>query len=82
MLKLADDWLDIAKRAWSMRWMYLLAVFGALEAAVPFFVQGFSLSPVTSGGITLTITLAAMGSRLVYQSGLSKPKGDDEEPWI
>lgn len=83
MMKLANDWTDIAKRAWSMRFMYLLAIFGAVEAALPFLIDGFEIPSKISGLLTLVITMAAMGARLIYQSGLSKPKEDPEqEPWI
>lgn len=83
-MQLASDWKEIAKRAWSMRLMYLLAAFGAMEAALPFIIEGFEIPSKVSGFLTLGVTAAAMLSRLVYQRGISKPKAaaTEEDHWI
>jgi hypothetical protein len=76
-MKLARNWRDILLRAWSTRFMVLAAVFGALEAAMPYLQGTIPVSQGVFALLTSLATLAAFVSRIVYQEGLSAP---DPEP--
>lgn len=64
-MKLYDNWKDILKNAWSIRFMLAAGVFTAIEAALPFFRNDIprSLFAVLSG----VSVGAAFVSRLVAQ---------------
>ncbi len=38
-MKLIDDWVTVAKRAWSLRLAILAALFAAAEVGLPFFTD-------------------------------------------
>lgn len=79
-MKLVQNWRDVIARAWSIRFMALAAIFGALEAAMPY-LQG--TIPVSSGvfaGLTALSTLAAFVSRIVYQENLPAEAPPTPEP--
>lgn len=84
-MQLDAQWKDIAKRGWSMRFMYLAAAFGVLQAALPYLLDGFEIPPTWAGLITMTIVAGGMWSRLIYQRGLGQKKGEpianDESYW-
>jgi hypothetical protein len=82
-MKLIDNWKEIARDAYSMRWLYLLSIVAGIEVALPFFLSGFMVPPIWSGLLTLVIAIAAMVGRITYQSHLTRPKPQvEEEPWV
>jgi hypothetical protein len=74
-MQLLDDWKAILTRAWSMRFMLLASLFGALELALPAF-EGL-MPPKVFAVASLTFTFLAAISRLVAQPSLHP---DAEKP--
>lgn len=65
MIRLYDNWREIAVKAWSVRFIALAFIFTALEVALPFFSEAVpdKLFGVLSG----LFAAAAFASRLVAQ---------------
>ncbi len=68
MMHLYDNWRDILKKAWSVRFMLLAGVLSAVEVALPFFEDHFPR------GIFAALSGLAVGAafiaRLVAQKDL------------
>jgi len=64
-MKLYDNWKDIVKKAWSIKFMLLAGVLSAIEVALPFFQDAFPRGLfATLSGISVG---AAFVARLVAQ---------------
>lgn len=70
-MKLIDDWRRIIRRAWSVRFAALAAVFSVVEAAMPFLLPAFP--PHVAASIAALMAVLSLVSRLVAQ-----PKMHDE----
>lgn len=69
-MKLAHDWKDILKRAWSVRLIAIAAVLSGFEVALPFLNL-----PILPGYFALLsglVTAAALVARIVAQEGLGE----------
>lgn len=67
-MQLHTDWKKILKKAWSIRWMVLAALFSAAELVVPMYVDRIPLHLFA----TLSGIAAAGGviARVMVQHGL------------
>lgn len=68
-VQLYDNWRDIVKRAWSVRFMALAFIFSVLEVMLPFFQHDFA-EPKTFAVLSGLSVGAAFISRLVAQKGV------------
>jgi hypothetical protein len=69
-VQIVKTWRDILKRAWSVRFMALAAIFSGLEVAVPL-LEG--ILPVSRGEFAILsglCTAAALVARVVAQRDL------------
>lgn len=67
-MKLASDWKDILRRAWSVRFLVLAGVLSGAEVILPFFAQD-----IPQGTFAVLSFLAVSGafiSRIVAQRDL------------
>lgn len=64
-MKLYENWREILRRAWSVRFAALAAVFSALEALIPFYSG--TLPRGVFAGLSGLLTVAAIWARAVYQ---------------
>lgn len=76
-MTLLENWLEVLKRAWSIRLILLAAFFSGLEVVLPI-LGGESQSGVFAA-LSFLATAGAFASRLVAQSGLSHPAAASEE---
>jgi len=68
-LRLAKNWREILKKAWSVRLLMLAAILSAIEAAIPF----LTFIPAPQGAFALFSALAtgaAFVARLMAQKDL------------
>ena len=64
-MKLYDNWKDILKRAWSIRFMVLAAVLSGIEVILPFFNE--SIPKNIFAALSFICVSAAFVARLVAQ---------------
>lgn len=64
-MKLYDNWKDILKRAWSIRFMVLAAVLSGIEVILPFFNE--SIPKNIFAALSFVCVSAAFIARLVAQ---------------
>lgn len=64
-MKLYDNWKDIVKKAWSVRFMFFAFVFSVLEVVLPFWASDFQ--PKTFAVFSGLCVGAAFISRIVAQ---------------
>lgn len=64
-MKLYDNWKDILKRAWSIRFMVLAAVLSGIEVILPFFNE--SIPKNIFAALSFVCVAAAFIARLVAQ---------------
>ena len=67
-MKLYDNWQDILKRAWSIRFMVLAGFFGICEELLPLYSDHFNRLQFAS--LQIACIVAAGLSRLVQQKEL------------
>lgn len=72
-MKIIDNWKTVAGKAWSMRLAYLIAIFGAAQAALPYF-DGL-VGPRSMGVATAILALLLGTLRIVDQE-----VGDEKAP--
>lgn len=68
-MKLYDNWKDILKRAWSIRFMVLAAVLSGIEVILPFFNE--SIPKNIFAALSFVCVSAAFVARLVAQRDIS-----------
>ena len=68
MLQLHADWKSILKRAWSVRWMLLVAFFSAAEVIVPLYFD--SLPRNLFAALSGVSVAGALISRIIVQNNL------------
>ena len=64
-MKLYDNWKDILKKAWSIRFMVLAAVLSGIEVILPFFNE--SIPKNIFAALSFICVSAAFIARLVAQ---------------
>lgn len=64
-MKLYDNWKDILKKAWSIRFMVLAAVLSGIEVILPFFNE--SIPKNIFAALSFCCVAAAFIARLVAQ---------------
>lgn len=67
-MKLASDWRDILRRAWSVRLMILAALLSGVEIVLPLFVDSFSRG--TFAVLSFVSVGAALIARVIAQRDL------------
>jgi len=67
-MKLYDNWKDILKKAWSIRFMVLAALLTGLEVLLPLFNE--SIPKNTFAALSFVCVSAAFIARLVAQRGV------------
>lgn len=70
MMRLADDWKVILRRAWSVRLMLLAALLSGAEFALPYF--GDKVPSGVFAALGFVVTGAALVARLIAQKGLEE----------
>lgn len=73
MIKPVDNWKTVLGKAWSVRFMGLAVVLGALQAAalaLPYAFKVVELSPMTTAIAVMVINTLAIGARLIAQKGM------------
>jgi hypothetical protein len=68
-VKLASDWREVLRKAWSIRLMLLAGLLSGVEVAVPFFAD--ALPRGTFAALSAVSVAAAFVARLVAQKDLS-----------
>lgn len=67
-MKLSDDWKEVLRKAWSIRFIILAGVLSGLEVALPYFA---TLMPRGTFAALSSVAIgAAFIARLVAQKGL------------
>jgi len=67
-MKLANDWKEILKKAWSVRFMILAGVLSGVEVILPFFV--YDIPRGTFAVLSFLAVAGAFMSRLVAQKNM------------
>ena len=71
MIRLADDWKEVLRRAWSVRFLVLAILLSSLEVLLPFVPRlGFVISPLALALTSLVVTVAALLARIAAQKNL------------
>ncbi len=70
-IKLGSDWQNVAKKAWSFRFMAIAGLASAIELIVPIYLPG-KLPKAIFASISLISIGLGMFSRLVAQKDLDK----------
>lgn len=73
-MKLVPNWRDILKKAWSVRWMYLVTLLAGIEVILPLFQDVFAASlarRVLFAALTLLAILLGIVSRVIEQKEIS-----------
>lgn len=69
-MKLTDDWRQILKRAWSIRFIVLAGALTGLEVALPLF--GDAMPRGVFAGLSVVASIVALGARVTAQRGLDE----------
>lgn len=69
-MKLVPNWLDVLRRAWSIRLIIVAALLSGLEVALGIWGGG-SIPPGTFAALSGLVSAVAFVSRLVAQKGIS-----------
>lgn len=64
-MKLVDDWDQVLKKAWSVRYMAVAALFSGIEVALPYLVDDFPHGVFAA--LSAIFTGAAFIARIVAQ---------------
>jgi hypothetical protein len=64
-MQLIDNWLEVAKKAWSSRLAWLSAILSTLEVVLPYFTG--LVPPGTFAILAVAVSAAAAIARLVAQ---------------
>lgn len=67
-MKLYDNWRELIRRTWSIRFIVLAGILSGCEVALP--LLGDRIEPGVFAGLSVFFTAAAFISRLVVQRGL------------
>jgi hypothetical protein len=67
-MKLYDNWREILRKTWSVRFAALAAVFSGAEALLPFYSDAVPRG--VFAGLSGLLTVAAIWARAVYQKGV------------
>jgi len=78
MFKFDDDWREVLRHAWSVRFMLLAAFFAGLEAGLPLIDQVVTIPPSLFAALTTFTFAAALFSRFVAQEKLSEKKSEKD----
>lgn len=71
-MRLLDNWTDVLRRSWSVRFILIAAFLQGLEAALP--LMGYAL-PIPDGWmavILFVVTTLSFVARLIAQNNLEK----------
>lgn len=77
-MKLIPDWKQVLQKAWSMRLILLAITLEAIERALPYFNIDLGVPGLLSA-ISLVVTAAAAGARLLVQNGVTHAKPDPDQ---
>lgn len=67
-MKLYDNWREIVRRSWSLRFIIIAALLSGCEIALP--LIGDQFSPGVFAGLSFIFTTSAFIARLVAQKGI------------
>ena len=67
-MRLYDNWKEIVRRSWSLRFIILAGILSGCEVALP--LIGDSFPPGVFAGLSAGFTCAAFIARLVAQKGI------------
>jgi len=71
-LQAYDNWRDILRKAWSIRFIILAGILSAVEIILPLFIQDLPRGVFAT--LSFLATTGAFVSRLVVQRNLDEPK--------
>jgi hypothetical protein len=75
-MQVIDNANDVARKAWSVRWMALAMIVSGVDALIPFFGDFYDIPPELLKSITALFTSLALITRFIAQKGLSLPAKD------
>jgi hypothetical protein len=64
---LDPEWKTILKKAYSAWMLYLMIFLSAIEAGLPYVIEGFALPAGTSAVLTIAISALTLWVRILYQ---------------
>lgn len=67
-MKLYDNWRDILRQSWSLRFIIVAGLLSGCEIALP--LIGDRFTPGVFAGLSFAFTAAAFIARLVAQKGI------------
>jgi hypothetical protein len=67
-MRLYDNWREILRRSWSLRFIIIAGVLSGCEIVLP--MVSYWFEPGTLAALTFTFTAAAFIARLVAQRGI------------
>jgi len=67
-MKLYDNWKEILRRSWSLRFILVAGILSGCEVALPFFGDSFSAG--TFAALSFVFTCTAFIARLVAQKDI------------
>ena len=67
-MRLYDNWREIVRRSWSLRFIILAGLLSGCEMALPFL--GDQFAPGICAGLSFVFTASAFVARLVAQKGI------------
>jgi len=67
-MKLYDNWRELVRRTWSIRFIVLAGILSGCEVALP--LLGHKIEPGIFAGLSMFFTAAAFIARLVVQKDL------------
>lgn len=74
---LIDNWWQVLKRAWSIRWIALAGLFSGLEVALPLIDGYLDIPRGLLAGLSGFATFAAFISRILVQKGTTDANQQD-----
>lgn len=81
-MQLIANWRAVLLRAWSVRFIAISLVFGAIELALPFLGGVLPVRPGTFAALVFFTNLGAAISRIVSQRQLAPRDTTDEESGV
>ena len=71
-MQLIHDWQLVLRRAWSVRLMFIAALFSGFEIALPFFENSLPIPTGVFAAASGLTTAAAFAMRLVAQNSMKE----------
>lgn len=73
-MKIAPNWRDLLRRAWSIRLMIFAGILSGLEVALPLLDGFLPIHPGVFASLSALTVAAAFVARLIAQKGITHDK--------